>query len=164
MLLNRRVKLMLGSAALVALASAQGEVAAATLEITATVPNACTVESGTVEFGEYVSGQGTTDQALGGGFNVQCSSAASVQISLDGGLHLGQGTNGRSMASPSSNDFLDYDLYKGGTSTKWDPNLALPFTLISGSNPIGVDGRIPENQFIGGGEYSDTVQITLTFQ
>jgi spore coat protein U-like protein len=163
MLLNRHVQ-MLGLVAVAAVASAQEQAAAATLEITATVPNACTVQSGSVAFGTYVSGQQSSLDATGGGFSVECSSGAEVEISLDGGLHEGSGGNGRAMSSPTSGDFLNYHLYRGpGFSTQWDPSLLLPFTLINGSNPIEVNGLISADQSIGGGEYSDTVQITLTF-
>jgi len=160
MLLKRPVQ-MLGFVAVVALASAQ-EVAAASLEVTATVPNACTVDSGDLQFGEYLSGGGSVQAT--GGFNVQCTAPASVLIALDGGLHNGQGNNTRAMSSPSSNDFLDYLLYQApGFTTVWQPGDALEYPVVQGANQIQVNGLIDSQQFVAGGDYSDTVQITLTF-
>jgi spore coat protein U-like protein len=162
MLLNRHVQ-MLGLVAVAAFASAPGEVAAATLEVTATVPNSCTVEGGSLAFGTYNSGQ-VADLLSSGGFNVQCTAPASVNVALDGGLNHGVGANGRAMKGPGTSNFLDYTLFLGpGFSTSWDDGVALPFNVINGGNPIEVTGRIDGGQTAVGGEYSDTVQITLTF-
>jgi spore coat protein U-like protein len=89
MLLNRQVQTMLGFVAVAALASTQDQVAAATLEVTATVPNACTVESGSLDFGTYQAGPQAPSVPGSGGFNVQCTLPASVEIKLDGGLNQG---------------------------------------------------------------------------
>jgi spore coat protein U-like protein len=163
MLLNRRVQ-MLGLVTVAALASAQGEVAAATLEVTATVPNSCTVEGGSLVFDEYVAGPNAPQTFATGEFNVECTTPASVEIALDGGLHDGAtGNNGRAMKGPGDN-FLDYSLAgPAGFGTPWAQDTALPFELIGGSNPITVNGFIHEAQTVPGGQYSDTVQITLTF-
>jgi spore coat protein U-like protein len=162
MLLNRHVQ-MLGFVAVTALASAQDQAAAATLEVTATVPNSCTVEGGSLAFGTYNSGQ-VADLLSSGGFNVQCTAPASVNVALDGGLNHGVGANGRAMKGPGTDNFLDYTLFLGtGFSTSWDKDAAVPFNVVSGGNPIEVGGRIDGGQIAVGGEYSDTVQITLTF-
>jgi spore coat protein U domain-containing protein, fimbrial subunit CupE1/2/3/6 len=165
MSLNRRMQLLLGLGAVAALMGAQEEAQAltSTLEVTASVPDACTLDSGTIPFGTYNSGQtGTLDTT--GGFNVECSSAADVHIKLDGGLHLSAGGNGRAMASPDTSDFLNYELYKGtAVGLTWTENLPIAYPLTSGTNSISVFGVILGSQIVAGGEYSDTVQITLTF-
>jgi spore coat protein U-like protein len=164
MLLNRQVQTMLGLVAVAALASAQDQVAAATLEVTATVPNVCTIESGSLDFGTYQAGPQAQSVQGSGGFNVQCTLPASVEIKLDGGLNDGAGGNTRAMKGPGNNDYLNYALFEGsGFSMPWDPGVGMLYTVDSGANEIVVDGVVDEGQTVQGGEYSDTVQITMTF-
>jgi spore coat protein U-like protein len=159
MLLNRHVQ-MLGLVAVAAVASAQEQAAAATLEVTATVPNSCTVEGGSLEFGTYLPGPQAPGVLATGQLNVQCTAPASVNVALDGGMNYGEANNSRAMKGPGEN-YLGYVLLSG--STPWDQDVAIPFNVSSGPNPITVTGAIHEHQTVPGGQYSDTVQITLTF-
>jgi spore coat protein U-like protein len=156
---------MLGFAAIAALASAQDQAAAAaTLEVTATVASACTVESGALDFGTFQAGPQAPSVQGSGGFNVQCTSPASVDIKLDGGLNEGAGGDARAMKGPG-NSYLNYALFEGASpfAFPWDPGLEIAYTVQSGANEILVNGRIDAGQTVPGGEYSDTVQITMTF-
>jgi spore coat protein U-like protein len=142
MLPNRQVQTMLGFVAVAALASAQDHVAAATLEVTATVPNACTVESGSLDFGTYQAGAQAPSVQGSGGFNVQCTSPASVEIKLDGGLNDGAGGNSRAMKGPGNN-YLNYALFEGSRfSRPWDPGVGMLYTVDSGANEIVVKGVV----------------------
>jgi spore coat protein U-like protein len=165
MLLNRQAP-MLGIAAIAALASAQDEVAAATatLEVSATVANACTVESGSLDFGAYHAGPQAPSLEGSGGFNVQCTSPASVDIKLDGGLNEGAGGDARAMKGPG-NSYLNYALFEGASpfAFPWDPGLEIAYPVNSGANEVVVNGVIAAGQTAQAGEYSDTVQITMTF-
>ena len=109
MLLNRQVETMLGVAAIAALASAQDQVeaATATLEVSATVANACTVESGSLAFGAYQAGPQAPSLQGSGVFNVQCTSPGSIEIKLDGGLNEGAGGDARAMKGPGDS-YLNY--------------------------------------------------------
>jgi spore coat protein U-like protein len=163
MLLNRQVQTMLGCVAVAALASAQDQDAAATLEVTANVPNACTVENGALDFGAYQPGPQAPSVQGSGGFNVQCASPASVEIKLDGGLNEGAGGSARAMKGPGNN-YLNYDLFEASRfSLPWDPGVGMLYTVDSGPNEIVVDGVVHEAQTVPSGEYSDTVQIIMTF-
>ena len=164
MLLNRQVQTMLGFVAVAALASAQDQVAAATLEVTATVASACTVESGSLAFGAYQAGPQAPSLEGSGGFNVQCTSPASIEIKLDGGLNEGAGGDARAMKGPG-NSYLNYALFEGSSpfAFPWDPGLGIVYTVDSGANEIVVNGVIDAGQTAQAGEYSDTVQITMTF-
>jgi spore coat protein U-like protein len=131
-LLNRQVQTMLGFVAVAALASAQDQVAAATLEVTATVPSACTVESGSLDFGTFQAGPQAPSVQGSGGFNVQCTLPASVEIKLDGGLNDGAGGNDRAMKGPGNN-YLNYALFEGSQfSMAWDPGVGMLYTVDSG--------------------------------
>jgi spore coat protein U-like protein len=160
----RRMQLLLGLAAVAALVGAQEEVAAATLEVTASVPDSCTVAGGTLAFGTI--NPGGPDVPGSGQINIDCTSAAeNVAIALDGGLHHGAKNNGRAMKRSSSNDYLNYRLYTAGLGQLREPDVAVPVSggLSNGQNSVVVDGVIDGSQTVPGGEYSDTVQITLTF-
>ena len=163
MLLNRQAQ-MLGIAAIVALAGAQDQVAAATLEVSATVANACTVESGSLDFGAYQAGPQAPSLQGSGVFNVQCTSPASIEIKLDGGLNEGAGGEARAMKGPGNDNYLNYTLFEGSQfSLPWDPSFGIVYPVASGANEIVVDGVIDEGQTAQAGEYSDTVQIMMTF-
>ena len=164
MLLNRQVQTMLGFVAVAALASAQDQVAAATLEVTATVASACTVESGTLDFGAYQAGPQAPSLEGSGVFNVQCTSPASIDIKLDGGLNEGAGGDARAMKGPGNDNYLNYTLFEGSQfSLPWDPGFGIQYPVASGANEIVVDGVIDEGQTAQAGEYSDNVQIMMTF-
>jgi spore coat protein U-like protein len=163
MLLNRQVQMMLGVGAVAALAGAQDQVAAATLEVSATVPSVCTVESGSLEFGAYQPGPQAPSVQGSGSFNVQCTLPASVEIKLDGGLNDGAGGNARAMQGPGDN-YLNYALFEGSQfSMPWAPGVGMLYTVASGANEIVVDGVVDGGQTVQAGEYSDTVQIIMTF-
>jgi spore coat protein U-like protein len=164
MLPNRQVQAMLGFVAVAALAGAQDQAAAATLEVTATVPNACAVESGSLDFGTYQAGPQAPSVRGSGGFNVQCTLPASVEIKLDGGLNDGAGGNSRAMKGPGNNNYLNYSLFEGSRfSMPWDPGVGMLYTVDSGANEIVVNGVVDGGQTVQGGDYSDTVQIIMTF-
>ena len=163
MLLNRQAQ-MLGIAAIVALAGAQDQVAAATLEVSATVASACTVESGSLDFGAYQAGPQAPSLQGSGVLNVQCTSPASIEIKLDGGLNEGAGGEARAMKGPGNDNYLNYTLFDGsGFPLPWDPGDGIIYTVDSGANEFVVDGVVDAGQTAQAGEYSDTVQITMTF-
>jgi spore coat protein U-like protein len=163
MILNRRVQMALGLTAVAALIGMDKTVHANTLEVTATVPDSCTVVGGTLAFG-VVDPRSAGDKTAGGQIDIDCTSETDVDIVLDGGLHHGQGSNGRAMKRLNSSDYLDYTIYTAGFGQVIQPDspTSIP-TLSPGTNPITVEGSIAGEQHVPGGDYSDTVQITLTF-
>ena len=164
MLLKRQVQTRLGFAAVAALASAQEQVAAATLEVTATVASACTVESGSLDFGAYQADPQAPSLEGSGVFNVQCTSPASIEIKLDGGLNEGAGGGARAMKGPGNDNYLNYALFEGSRfAFPWDPGVGMHYPVAIGANEIVVNGVIDEGQTAQPGQYSDTVQIIMTF-
>ncbi|MEM7022296.1 MAG: spore coat U domain-containing protein [Pseudomonadota bacterium] len=162
MFFNHRMSFMLGLAAVVALVGANKDASANTLEVTATVPDSCTVDGGTLAFGT-VDPSASTPIATGQ-ININCTSAADdVDVTLDAGLHDGDAGNGRAMKRTTSNDYLNYKLYANSSySQEWAQDVSTRHDLASGPNAIPVYGRI-DQQNKPGGDYADTIQITLTF-
>ena len=141
----------------------------ADLLVTASVADACTVAGGSLPFGEYTPGQ--SDLTGSGTFDVTCTIDANVDVRLDAGLNLGSGDNGdRAMSNEDGTDFLSYRLYQASDfGTQWgdDGNthegIARNFLFAAGTTNVTVSGIVPNGQTPVGGEYSDTVQISLAF-
>ncbi len=130
------------------------------LAVSATVLSGCSLVSGTLNFGDYIAGQ-TGDLDVEGEIQfANCS--GTIVFELDGG---GSGNvNARQMASGS--DRLDYQIFRTPTrNANWgqggDALSVELFTPQSGS--VSVYGRIPGGQSVPAGNYTDTVNITLTF-
>ncbi len=130
------------------------------LSVTATVLNGCSLISGTLDFGEYVSGQTQNLDVEGEISFANCS--GTLVFDLNGG---GAGSvSDRQMASGSAR--LDYQIFRNPTrNAVWgqgaDAHSVVLFAPQSGSVPVY--GRIPGGQSVAEGLYTDTVNITLTF-
>lgn len=157
---KRHMHRALGFAAFAALTGIGIGAQAAQLEVTATLPDSCTVGGGTLAFGE-INPSATTPLA-DATINVECTANATVHIALDGGLYYTLGSNGRAMKRSSSDDYLDYKLYTNASySSEWAKDLATPHNVFVGDNSITIYGKIDSPQTKPGGDYSDTVQITM---
>ena len=132
----------------------------AVLTVNATVQSSCSLNSGTLDFGTYTSGQ-TLDRDVDGAIDYSnCS--GTISFELDGG-DSGD-VNNRTMAS--GGDTLIYQLFRDqarssvfGTGADAQSKLL----LAPGSGSVDVYGRIPGGQNVAAGSYSDTINITLTF-
>jgi spore coat protein U-like protein len=67
------------------------------------------------------------------------------------------------MNSVDTDDFLDYELYQDPDDGNTHSGTAKNFPLTNGNNTITVHGLMPGNKNVAGGDYSDTVQISLAF-
>ncbi len=133
------------------------------LTVSATVLSGCTLIGGTLDFGNYVSGQlGALDAAGQIGF-VNCS--GELTFELDGGI--AGDINNRRMNGPDAT--LAYQIYREGNRTSiWGTGgnafvLPLPEGATPSTGNLTVHGRIPGGQAVPGGSYTDIVNITLSF-
>ncbi|MEO1016773.1 MAG: spore coat U domain-containing protein [Pseudomonadota bacterium] len=130
------------------------------LTVTATVLNGCSLVTGSLDFGQYVSGQNEDLDVEGEISFANCS--GTLVFDLDGG---GAGNvSQRQMASGAER--LNYQIFRNPTrNANWGQgNDALTLELFSSqSGSVPVYGRIPGGQAISAGVYTDTVNITLTF-
>lgn len=149
--------------ALLALAGlARADTANSTLNVRVLVQSGCTLSSSTLDFGTYSSGQAAD---LNGFTQIAFSSCPQgrLRFELDGGAN---GTAGGRRLADGRGSFLSYALYRDSART-------LPFgqgsdaravTLPTpGSGRVSVYGRIPGNQLVAPGTYTDTVVVVLTF-
>ena len=140
--------------------TALAETDTATLSVTARVESGCSLVGGTLEFGVYESGQADDLDAQGTISYINC--AGTLTFELDGGQS--GDVNNREMTS--IDDELTYQLFRNSSRTAifGQDSQAQQLQLVQPlSGTIDVYGRIPGDQVVSVGDYSDTVNITLTF-
>jgi spore coat protein U-like protein len=144
---------------------AQAATTTGSFSVTATVLGVCTVGATTLAFGNYTPSNGTPNDA-GSTVNVTCNNGSAYTIALDAGATAGATVAARAMTSGANS--LSYALYTtAGRTTVWGDG-ALS-TVTQGGTGSGaqqnftVYGRIPVNQYVPAGSYSDTVTVTLTY-
>lgn len=136
------------------------------LSVSATVVAQCNISNvAPVAFGNY-DPSSTVARDAQGSFTVTCSPISSVTINLDPGLAFATGF--RRMQSTPAGSFLNYQLYQetGRTTIFGSSAGGLARTADFSTTQIQnfqVFGRIPAQQTVQPGNYTDTVQIQVTF-
>jgi spore coat protein U-like protein len=143
--------------------------ASANLAVTASVSANCLITAGSLAFGAYdpVSANASTDLSGSGTFTVACTkNAASVWV----GMGLGNNVSGstRRMQLGATGTYLTYELYKDNTASPavWGNTqvTGLAYTPTSkAAYTMTVYGKVPSNQDVPPGSYTDTVQMTVNF-
>lgn len=132
------------------------------LSVVANVQQTCAIEGGSLDFGNYISGQGGTLPANGTITYTGCQ-VGTVNIALDAGQN-GVETL-RAMADGNGN-ILNYTIFQDlARTTLWGlaGNSSDVAVDASGSGTWPVYGRIIREQVVPAGTYTDSVNITLTF-
>ena len=141
--------------------------ATANLAVSATVTNNCTITTAPLSFGSYdpVVAHASANLDGTGTVIVACTKGTAPTI----GLGLGSNASGsvRRMADGASN-YLSYELYQEtGRTTVWTntgAGLLSPVAAPSkAARNFTVYGRVPSNQDVPAGSYSDTVVATVNF-
>jgi spore coat protein U-like protein len=153
------------AALLVALSAgaASAQTDSAPLEIIATVRSDCSVQSGTLDFGEYVRGQKTARDAQVGIQLLNCS-VGTITIEIDGGSS-GVVASRRMLNGGSQ---LPYQLYRSSLRSDavifgQGAQAEVLNVLVAGNNQFNVYGRIPSGLEVPAGSYADTVNVTINF-
>src|SRR5215217_1845048 len=162
------------AASLTLASSADAATATANLTVTATVNSACSINSGTLNFGNYdpvlINGSAGIDLLGTGTMSVQCTLLGTAVVTLGQGAHANTGSTDavplRRMLRTTSTDYLFYTLYQDLTRLVVWGNTAgtgLPYVGTGLSTPVTVFGTVPKGQNVPSGTYSDTVVATITF-
>ncbi len=142
--------------------SANASTASTTLPVSATVNTLCSVSTLPMAFGNY-NGAITDASAT---INVTCTNTTPYDIGLDPGQSPGANTSTRAMLGPGGAP-LNYALYiDSGRGVNWGNNVGNDTNHQVATGILQqwpVYGRIPANQFVQPGGYSDTVAVTLTY-
>ncbi len=139
--------------------------ATTTMGVSATVLNACLVTATNMAFGTYNPTSSTPTDATSA-INVTCTPGTLFNVGLNAGSTAGATVSTRQMLNGATP--LDYSLYSNaGRSTNWGntPGSDTVSQTASTILPISftVYGRIPQQQSVGAGNYTDTVTITVSY-
>jgi spore coat protein U-like protein len=138
----------------------------ANLSVSANVLNVCTVQAGSLDFGNYDPASSTANDATGS-FDVQCAAGGTASIKLDQGLNP---DTGGTLASPlrrlkhGTADYLSYALFSDALrETPWEGETGVGYEGTGDSDTRTVYERIAASQTAAIGTYNDTVTITVTY-
>jgi spore coat protein U-like protein len=147
--------------------------ATATAAVSATVPRNCSITATPLSFGSYDPFGANATSALDttSTISVACTKAASVSIGINQGSNSASGstTDAPLRQLGSGSDLLRYDLYTdsarsqvwgdiGGTKTQ-----SYTSTSKNTVTPFNVYARVPANQDVADGTYSDQITATVLF-
>lgn len=164
---NSRKRYILGASALLGATLLAQTASATQLTVSAEVPDACTVDTGTLDFGTYPPDQGG-DLVKPGSFTVTCSLVSNVDVLFNEGQNYNAGTGRRQMSDGSGN-FLEYRIFDDPITTELGNNGSHPQPplankpVVVGSNPFTINGNATGGQQPTGGSYSDIVTLSLAF-
>ncbi len=145
--------------------SASAQTAQTTMDVSATVVNACLVTATDLAFGTYdptaTSATDTTST-----INVTCTPGTSFTVGLNAGTTAGTTVTTRQMASGANR--LNYALYSDAPrSVNWGntPGTDTPAATVASTTPtaLTVYGRVSSQQAVPAGSYTDTVTITVSY-
>lgn len=129
-------------------------------QVTATVVSACSINATDLLFGNY-SGA-TIDQT--NTVTVQCTNGTNWDIALDFGLHAA----GTQRNMDNGGNALMYQIYSDAGRTQIWADGTGGTSTVNGTGggtaqaQLGY-GRLPSGQFAPAGNYTDTIQATVTF-
>jgi spore coat protein U-like protein len=137
----------------------------ATIAVSASVVNTCTLNNGTLAFGTYSGAK----VSVTGTFTVNCTNGGDYIIALDKGNGSGATFAQRLMTNQSNTAYtLGYSIFtaSGGT-TVWGDGTSSTATVTGigtgTSQTINVYGVIPASETVLTGTYNDTITATVTY-
>lgn len=132
------------------------------VSVTANVASNCVMTAGSVAFGAYdpLVANASTNLDQTGSVSVACVKGTIANVGLGNGANY---SSGRRMTNGT--DFLSYDLYTtAGRTTVWDTTNRVGYTAASkASANLTIYGRVPSNQDVAAGSYTDTVVAQAEF-
>lgn len=140
--------------------------ATATMAVSATVVNNCTITTSALSFGTY--DPLTTHSATGldgtGSVTITCSTGSTPTV----GISTGVNASGSARRLASGSNYLTYELYSdSGRATVWGnsgADLYAPAATPSRTaRTFTVYGRVSGGQDVPAGVYTDTVTATVNF-
>jgi len=141
---------------------AQSQTANATIAVTASVDPSCSVTASTLSF---LTVPATTIVNANATVNVNCTTGATYEVSLDYGLH--GVSSQRNLLKTGGATTLPYNLYQdAGYTIPWGNNLEVDTKEGTGTGspvPWTVYGQIPSQVSVTTGVYTDTVTVTVTY-
>ena len=137
----------------------------ASLAVSATVSNNCTISTAAVSFGSYdpVVTHASANLDGSGTVTIACTKGSVTPVDLN----LGSNASGSTRRMAAAGEFLTYELYQDAShSTVWGSG-ASAMTPSAAANKNSRDftvyGRVASAQDVPAGSYSDSVTATVNF-
>ncbi|WP_240222455.1 spore coat U domain-containing protein [Rheinheimera hassiensis] len=134
-----------------------------TFNVSANVVDDCQVSATNIDFGDYRAVT-AADLDANSAVAVRCTLATAYEIGLDQGLG-GVSVNDRKMLQGANE--LSYQLFRDPARTQNWGNTPTTDTVAGtgtgNSQNFQVYARIPSNQNVATGAYTDTITVTVTF-
>jgi len=161
--------IVLGFAAVTASALTAGP---SPFTVSATVADFCTVSAGNVAFGTINAGAAATNTAST--VNLTCNKGVTATVALDNGANFN--VTKRMKGAVVTTDFVNYKIDvptnsttcpAAGAGPEWNASNTFTatslFTATGGLKTIILCASIPAAQYPSGQAYSDTVNVTVTY-
>ena len=173
---QRKIKLAIASAIIAAgaaglSATSYAGTASGTMEVRTTVAMSCTISAEQMTFDSY-DPTATLDNDAEATLTSLCTSGGAVIITMDEGDHAQDGTSvevplrAMSNGEGESAEELVYQVYSDSARGIVWGNTDLTGKSITAdgtAQAFTAYGRIPKNQTVGAGSFSDSVTVTLTY-
>jgi len=144
--------------------SAHSATATTTLAVTAQVLSTCVVVAAPLAFGVYDPAANSDSTSI---ITVTCTNGLPYQVGLDGGQSGPAATEARNMTGLVSGDSLPYALYRDSArSLNWGntpgtDTVAATAALVPSLHTVY--GRIESGKYVSADNYSDLVNVTVTY-
>lgn len=160
----RKFAIILAGAAAVAASPAlaagpTGQTTNNTVDVTLNVNTACSVTTKSMSFGTLtsVTGGATASSAT----TVKCTPGAAYTVYVDNGKNSG-GTSQRKLASLSSTDTVNYNVYQSDGTTVW-PTAGVTGTGNGADQAMTLVGKLTATAEVKAAAYSDVLTVTLDY-
>jgi spore coat protein U-like protein len=141
--------------------SASAATSTSTFQVTATVQSVCQISAGNLNFGNYAGTQLASTSTV----TVSCTQNQAYDVGLNGGSNSLPVTD-RKMTGPGGT-VLSYGLYSDNNhSANWGNTVGTDTVRRNGNGnaqTLTIYGRLPANQLVQPGAYSDTITATITY-
>ena len=172
---QRKIKLAIASAIIAAgaaglSATSYAATDTATMAVTTSVSMSCTITAGAMTFASY-DPTDAADNDANATITSTCTAGGAAVITMGQGDRSRSGSTDaiplRAMYSGGDDgEYLLYELYSdsaGGTAWGNTSATGKAITADGTAQDFTAYGRIPKNQTVSSGSFSDTVQVTLTY-
>jgi spore coat protein U-like protein len=144
-----------------------GQAATTTAQFTvsATVLKTCRISATDLAFGDY-DPEATAAKDASSTITVRCTKNTTYNVGLNAGNGSGATVTDRKMTGPNGAT-LNYGLYRDAArTTNWGNTAGTdtePGTGTGATQTFTVYGRIPADQWVEAGSYTDTITATITY-
>ncbi len=133
------------------------------LAVQATIQALCHVDATDMNFGT-LNGLLNSNRETTSSLSITCTQGTAYNVGLDNGEHYANGY--RRMAGPNGN-YVKYQLYRNANRTQlWGNTIGTDTVTGTGTGStqnLTVWGRVPPQTTPPAGNYSDTIQVTITY-